>query len=202
MPQFSFRWLLLTLACIGLSVDLASKYIVFRSLQVGLPSGSLEIIPGVFRLHVDYQDGKASADSCWFVRLNGPVPPRVNHGALFGLGNQHTRAANIFFLSVSLLAAVAIFWWGARSATRRDPLLCVALGLILGGTLGNLYDRVVFGGVRDFLYFYLIDWPVFNIADCCLVVGAGTLLFHALFIHPGKQAESAPAVQVKTATAP
>jgi hypothetical protein len=53
--------------------------------------------------------------------------------------------------------------------------------LILGGTIGNLYDRLVFGGVRDFLYFYYIEWPVFNFADCCLVVGAGLLLVHALF---------------------
>jgi signal peptidase II len=202
MPQFSFRWLLITLACVGLSVDLVSKYVVFRTLHVGLQSGSREIIPGVFRLHVDFQQGMASDDSWWLVRLNGPVLPRVNHGALFGLGNQHTRAANGFFLVVSFLAAVAIFWWGARPATRRDPLLCAALGLILGGTLGNLFDRVVFGGVRDFLYFYLIDWPVFNIADSCLVVGAGALLFHALFVHPGKQAELAPAVEVKAATAP
>ncbi len=200
MPQYSFRWLLLTLACVGLSVDLVSKYVVFRSLHVGLPSGSQEIIPGVFRLHVDY-DAAASGNS-WLVRLNGPVPPRVNHGALFGLGNQHTRAANAFFLVVSFMAAVAIFWWGTRPATRRDPLLCAALGLILGGTLGNLYDRVIFGGVRDFLYFYLIEWPVFNIADSCLVVGAGALLFHALFVHPGKQAESAPAMEVKAITAP
>ncbi|MGL4422151.1 MAG: signal peptidase II, partial [Gemmataceae bacterium] len=62
-----------------------------------------------------------------------------------------------------------------------DRWLSMALGLILGGTLGNFYDRVVFGGVRDFLYFYKIEWPVFNIADCCLVVGAAILLVQALF---------------------
>jgi lipoprotein signal peptidase len=60
----------------------------------------------------------------------------------------------------------------------------VALGLILGGTVGNLYDRIVFGGVRDFLYFYWFDFPVFNVADSCLVVGASLLLLQALF---GKQ---------------
>ncbi len=193
MAQRSYRWLLLILALVGVSVDLVSKYGVFRSLYDGQPSGSHEIIPGVFRLHVDFRPGGETC-GCWFAKMNGPVPPRVNHGALFGLGNEHTKLANGFFLTVSIIAGAAILWWGMRPATRSDPLLSAALGLILGGTLGNLYDRVVFGGVRDFLYFYLIDWPVFNFADCCLVVGAGTLLAHALFVHPGKEQAVSPKV--------
>ena len=59
-----------------------------------------------------------------------------------------------------------------------------ALGLILAGTVGNLYDRLVFNGVRDFLHFYYVEWPVFNFADCCLVVGAGLLLVQAMFAPP------------------
>jgi len=68
------------------------------------------------------------------------------------------------------------------------------LGLILAGTLGNLYDRVVFNGVRDFLYFHLIEWPVFNIADCCLVCGAFLLLAQAFLgrsTRPGELAAGA-----------
>jgi signal peptidase II len=64
-----------------------------------------------------------------------------------------------------------------------------ALGLILAGTVGNLYDRLVFHGVRDFLYFYKIEWPVFNVADCCLVVGAGLLLLQALLASPKPHAQ-------------
>ena len=71
--------------------------------------------------------------------------------------------------------------------------------LILAGTVGNLFDRVVFGGVRDFLYFYLIEWPVFNVADCCLVIGAGMLLVQAIF---GKKADPAPAVGTNPAAEP
>src|SRR5207237_9308973 len=95
--------------------------------------------------------------------------------------------ANGFFAAVSVAAAVAILAWGMRRNTAREKWLMAALGLILAGTVGNLYDRLVFGGVRDFLYFYKIEWPVFNFADCCLVVGAGLLLVQAVL------APSAPA---------
>ena len=70
---------------------------------------------------------------------------------------------------------------GNAAEHRGEKWLMAALGLILGGTVGNLYDRLVFNGVRDFLYFYYIEWPVFNFADCCLVVGAGLLLVQAIF---------------------
>ena len=109
--------------------------------------------------------------------------PRVNHGALFGMGQDYKGTANQVFAGISLLAAVGILVWASRPTTAGDGWLCAALGLILGGTVGNLYDRIVFNGVRDFLYFYRIDWPVFNVADCCLVVGAAMLLIHA-FLTP------------------
>lgn len=113
-----------------------------------------------------------------------PVMPRVNHGALFGMGGAGKGFANGFFAVVSLVAAGAILVWGLRGPPSREAWLSTALGLILGGTLGNFYDRVVFGGVRDFLYFYYIEWPVFNFADCCLVVGATLLLLQAVFTSP------------------
>ena len=114
------------------------------------------------------------------VDADGQRKPHVNQGALFGFGRQKKELANNAFAVISLLAAVAIVVWSSFAATARDGWLCGALGLILGGTLGNFYDRVVFHGVRDFLHWnYLFDWPVFNIADCCLVCGAGLLLIQA-----------------------
>jgi lipoprotein signal peptidase len=62
--------------------------------------------------------------------------------------------------------------------------------MILAGTLGNLFDRVVFHGVRDFLYFYWFEWPVFNVADCLLVCGAGLLLLQAFFAPQEKKTET------------
>jgi len=112
--------------------------------------------------------------------------PHVNKGALFGWLSNHQNLANGGFAVISLLAAVAIAYWSFQKATVRDPWLCAALGLILAGTLGNLYDRVVFDGVRDFLHWnYLFDWPVFNFADCCLVCGAFLLLIQAFGTQPG-----------------
>ena len=107
--------------------------------------------------------------------------PKVNHGALFGLGREYISLANGAFALVSVLAALAIAYWSTRRSTAQDLFLCAALGLILAGTLGNLYDRLVFNGVRDFLYFHWIEWPVFNIADCCLVCGALLLLSQAFW---------------------
>lgn len=182
METRTYRWLLLSLALFGFTVDLASKYGVFRWLYNGGFGDSREVVPGWFRLIAQF-DPDAKACDCGFREVqtwSGEVMPRVNHGALFGMGGGMKGNANLFFLGVSVLASVAILIWGTRANVAKDRWLSAALGLILGGTLGNLYDRAVFNGVRDFLYFYKIDWPVFNIADCCLVVGAGMLLISAI----------------------
>jgi lipoprotein signal peptidase len=126
---------------------------------------------------------------------SAPDLPRVNHGALFGLGNDKKEDANRIFAVISVVAALAIIVWTSRRAAAADRWLCAALGLILGGTVGNLFDRLVFGGVRDFLYFYYVNWPVFNVADCALVCGAILLLFQALFV-PSKKPEAAPCTPV------
>lgn len=187
----SYRALLFTLAVGGFAADQASKYGVFNWLyRDGQPVGSREVVPGAFRLFVQFDD-RAPAPDTALVRWNGPVPPHVNHGALFSFTAwfDDPRHRNTFFACISVVAALGITVWSSRRAAATDRWLCTALGLILGGTLGNLFDRVVFGGVRDFLYFYLIEWPVFNVADCCLVVGAGMLLAQALF---GKAKEPTP----------
>ena len=192
MAERSYRWLLVSLAVFGLTVDQASKYGVFRWLYNDGRGDQREVVPQWFRLIAQF-DHSAPACDCPFQTWSGPTPPHVNRGALFGLGNSEGNTANWFFAGVSLAAAIAIVAWGTRSGPAKERVLSAALGLILGGTVGNLYDRVVFGGVRDFMWFYYIEWPVFNFADCCLVVGAGLLLIQALFLTPSQPAaEPAP----------
>ncbi len=167
----SYRWLLWTLVVVGLSLDQATKYGVFAWLHNDGHGGEHIVVANMFEFTVEYKD---------------PNTPHVNQGALFGFGNTHGGLANGVFAAVSVVAALAIAYWSTLRSTIHDRWLCAALGLILAGTLGNLYDRIVYQGVRDFIHwhYYKHDWPVFNIADCCLVVGAILLLGQAFLTRP------------------
>ena len=209
MAHRSYRWILFTLALIGFAADQSSKYGMFNYLHdKGEPAPAFpgevafqkDVIGGVFKFHARYVVGGPPPD-CWLVKANGPVPPAVNHGALWNLGGQFKTDANTFFAVVSLLAALGISIWGIRRKTTTDRWLCIALGLILGGTLGNFFDRIVFDGVRDFLCFYWFEFPVFNVADSCLVCGASMLMFQALFMKKAEPAASEPAPAAPTPTA-
>jgi lipoprotein signal peptidase len=193
MPERTYRWLLVSLAVVGLTVDLATKYGVFRWLYNSGAGTTSEVIPNWFQFIAQFDPTTAPAPNSPLREMqtwSGETMPRVNQGALFGMGGGAKGTANGFFAAVSLLAACAILIWGTRKGPAREKWLCAALGLILGGTLGNLYDRVVFNGVRDFLHFYYVPWPVLNVADCCLVCGAALLLIQAIFVPP--PAEPAP----------
>jgi lipoprotein signal peptidase len=183
-PTATHLRLLWILVIAGFVLDQGSKYLVFRWLGDGQQlQGEREIIPGAFRLLAQFTPRPVETEG-WrapLQALGGAMLPKVNQGALFGLGNEYAWVANAAFAAVSVLAAIAIVFWSTRAATAADRSLCAALGLILAGTLGNLYDRLVFHGVRDFLYFYWIEWPVFNVADCCLVCGAFLLLGQAFW---------------------
>src|SRR5262245_9607968 len=190
MVRKSYQSWLIALALLGAGLDQVSKYGVFRWLssqnsvrftnETG--TGKCEIVSGWFCLHTQYT--RDAAGELVLRNWSSDQMPRVNKGALFGLFNQHEELANRVFATISILAGFAIVGWSFRRTTRGDRLLCAALGLILAGTLGNLYDRIVFGGVRDFLYFYKINWPVFNIADCCLVCAASLPLAQAFVAQP------------------
>jgi lipoprotein signal peptidase len=181
-----YLWLVALMALVGLAADQASKYVVFAQLDPG--NQRQEIIPGNFELRTLYTEKEDPGDQpLSFLRtISGNRLPHVNRGALFGLGNADDESGgwNTFFACISVAAALFIVFWVARPSVAQDRFLCLALGLILAGTLGNLYDRIVFSGVRDFLHCYYGEhvWPDFNIADCCLVCGAGILLVHSFFV--------------------
>lgn len=86
------------------------------------------------------------------------------------------------FIPVTLLISAVIFLMLLRSPLRRYTLFNVTGVLILSGAIGNLIDRVLYGYVIDFLYFRLIDFPIFNFADCCVVIGSCLLFVFFLFV--------------------
>jgi signal peptidase II len=186
MPERTYRVLLWILALTGLSLDQASKYGVFAWLA---EKADHEYVvfrtdQGGFQFVAQFERDDLGMER----REGGNRVPHVNQGALFGFLRDHKTLANSGFAVISLLAAIAIIYWSTQPSTARDRWLCGALGLILAGTLGNFYDRIVFNGVRDFLHWnYGFDWPVFNIADCCLVCGACLLLLQAFAAQPAKE---------------
>ncbi len=200
MPERSYRVWLWSLALIGVLADQATKYGVFAWLE-GLDSHTYAVFQTApekrffTAVPVETSFERRLEQRGFFLEVAfetdpaGRTVPHVNHGALFGFLREYQTAANGGFALISLLAAAAIAWWSAHKNTARDRWLCISLGLILAGTLGNFYDRLVYNGVRDFLHWnYQFDWPVFNVADCCLVVGACLLLLQAFFV-PAKQPE-------------
>ncbi|HEY1271304.1 MAG TPA: signal peptidase II, partial [Terriglobales bacterium] len=121
---------------------------------------SVSVIPGFFRLtHVQ------------------------NRGAAFGLfadsPSEWKIAGLVLFSLIALVIVSALLWRNSHSMSTTG----IGLALILGGALGNLWDRLVSGHVVDFLLFYVgqYQWPAFNVADSAIVVGAGLLVFEILF---------------------
>ncbi len=163
------------------AADLLSKAIAFERLGMpGMQPGAV-VIP----------------DMLWW-------ETSLNEGALFGLG----QGMGWLFISVSIAALIGITITVSRLQLPGDGLLVVALALISSGILGNLYDRLGLPSlswhaplarqgqpvyaVRDFIHFRLqgvIDWPIFNLADSFLVVGAGLLLLLS-FLPAGGQQDS------------
>jgi lipoprotein signal peptidase len=210
----SYRWLFWGLVLLGLSLDQVVKYGVFawmydEALSADGLRAEYNVIPGAFDLQVQFTREQFAADSFLtpLQTWGGEAKPHVNRGALYGVGNdqrnlERGRAANRLFAVISTIAALAILWWSRRPTSHRDRLLNISLGLILAGTLGNLYDRLVFDGVRDCLYWYfLIETAIFNVADFCLICGAGLLLLQA-FISQPQEAEEAVPQATELATAP
>jgi signal peptidase II len=176
------------LAAAGLAVDLGSKYYMFS--RPGLLAGEV----------------------WWLWPGHAGLQLSLNEGALFGLGQGNVW----IFAACSLVAALAIPLWLFVAGAARDRPLTIVLGCILGGVLGNLYDRTGMPGldwgafhaeragervyaVRDFILLawqwdpdwrQRIVWPNFNVADALLVCGAAALLILSLRKAPTPDAQS------------
>ena len=148
------------------AVDRLSKWMIETSLA---PDTVKAVIPGFFNL----------------VRSENP-------GVAFGMfaedsGRWHTPALVLF--SVAAILVLAGMLWKIE---RLDRMSAVALSLIFGGAVGNVYDRVRSGAVTDFLDFYVrsYHWYVFNLADSAICVGAGLLLL-SMFLTRREQGANA-----------
>ncbi|WP_375182956.1 signal peptidase II [Marinobacter sp.] len=89
-----------------------------------------------------------------------------------------------FFVTLALVVSTVLVVW-LRKLQRHETWVAIAIVLILGGALGNVYDRVVHGYVVDFLHFYWRDWhfPAFNLADTAITIGAAMMILD-LFRKP------------------
>ena len=159
------------IAALVVLLDRASKWLVADRITL---HDSLPVLPGFFRLtHVE------------------------NRGAAFGLFSDSPSewkvAALILFSLIALVVVSALLWKNSHAMT----VTGVGLALIMGGALGNLWDRLLDGHVVDFLDFSLAGyhWPAFNVADSAIVVGAMLLVTEILFSKPAEEKKPEPAKQ-------
>lgn len=155
--QKAFRLILAAeavLTALLVLLDQATKLAAVSALKDG---GPYVLIPGVFQLQ--YLE---------------------NRGAAFGL----LQNARIFFLAVTLIALAAVIYVLVRLPLKRKYIvLRFLMVLIAAGAVGNMIDRVFLGYVRDFLYFSLIDFPIFNVADIYVTCATILLILLLLFYY-------------------
>jgi signal peptidase II len=105
-----------------------------------------------------------------------------NYGAAFSFLGDASGWQRWFFIVLAMVVSIVLLLW-LRRLQRHEQRVALALALILGGAIGNVIDRLLYGYVIDFIDVYYGDWhwPVFNVADSAISVGAALLLFDALF---------------------
>jgi signal peptidase II len=143
-------WRWFLLALVLVGLDQLLKFVVVRTLTYGTP---VEVLP-FFSLYLTY-----------------------NPGAAFSFLATASGWQRWFFIAVALGASLLISYLLLKH--RANGFLCLALALVLGGAVGNLIDRVLFGAVVDFvlLHWRQYHWPAFNLADSCITVGAALLIW-------------------------
>jgi signal peptidase II len=156
-PPRDMRWLMIVIAALVVLLDRITKFWIVSHIKSGQ---AIVIIPRVFRLTHVLNTGAA------FSMFEGSASQTLVRDLLIG------------FSIVAVVVVLALIWKMGRGIT----LTSVALALILGGAVGNLYDRVRFSYVVDFLEVHIVHyhWPDFNVADSAIVVGACLLLLEML----------------------
>jgi signal peptidase II len=157
MTRFAARDWGLVAAAAALVIDQASKILLLYGFGLAsyAPGESVDILP-FFNLVMVWNRG-------------------VSYGLFPASGPWGTAFLAVF--SLAAVVGLGIWLWHATRG-----VLAAGLGLVIGGALGNLVDRLVYGKVADFFHFYALghDWYVFNGADCAITFGVGALLYDAL----------------------
>ena len=102
-----------------------------------------------------------------------------NRGAAFGI----LQDSRVFFIILTLLIVGYLIYYFAKTYKTNPKLLNYSLAMIIAGALGNFYDRLFQGYVVDFLEFAFVDFPIFNVADIFVTVGAGLMIIYLLFFE-------------------
>ncbi len=162
IPQFFRYKKLFILGCfIAFLVaffDLFSKRIIFAYLENSNNSGNFVEITSFFNLV-----------AVW------------NNGVSFGMFSSYEYSKIIFSAIVALILIIMLIWLYRN----KNIYLTYAIAFIIGGAIGNLFDRLKYGAVADFLDFHLASyhWPAFNIADSFVFIGVAMLLIDDLFLQ-------------------
>lgn len=163
---------------IGLGLDLWTKELAFNRLAAGPPYQLVDVQTGKLRWYVEPRFDLRESHGLVVIRnfLNFNVT--VNEGAVFGFG----QGRRWIFVAISVAAIVFLTYLFATSGRQR--LYQIVLGMLLAGVLGNMYDRIRLGYVRDMIY-ALPKWGafpyIFNVADSLLCVGVALVFVHSLF---------------------
>jgi signal peptidase II len=163
MSRVALRWLYFGIAALVIFADRISKIVIRRHIEMNF--GSVTVIPHFFAItHVENTGAAFSLLADW--------PPRIRIPLL------------VSFSTLALVVVAYLLWNSAARFTWAG----VAFALILGGAIGNLYDRLIYGQVTDFLHFYIgpHSWPDFNIADSAICVGA-VILSAGLMLGGGRE---------------
>jgi signal peptidase II len=117
-----------------------------------------------------------------------------NTGVSYGLFQAGGLTGTIILTTFSVVAVAALSWW-LMTAERR--LLAWGLGLVIGGAVGNVIDRILYGAVADFFHFHAFGrgWYVFNVADAAITVGVVMLLVDAFARPEAKNSDREPAIR-------
>src|SRR5690554_4828978 len=142
------KWLWLAVAVIAL--DLGTKAMATAMLTYGQP------VPGVPMFNLTLL---------------------LSAGAGFGFLAGAAGWQRWFFVALAIVVSVVLVYW-LKGLKRHETWAAIAIALLLGGAIGNVYDRVVHGYVVDFLHFYWQDWhfPAFNLADTAITLGAAMMI--------------------------